>query len=165
MNNRDLGQLWCGAPAVDGQGQSTPHADVVKRLALMVRRYHPATVPVTGLYCDFVAESLLQLVDSGGREAAKFNRGPVGANCLDPHGLLIGEYPGKAVEVRQALMEVVRVALTLDRLAGVVGYESERTGAENVLLVPVRVLVEDRLFVDPGVGIGQCRQKCVGGEL
>ena len=112
----------------------------------MVRRYHPATVPVTGLYCDFVAESLLQLVDSGGWEAAKFNCGPVGANCLDSHGLLIGEYPGKAVEVRQALTKVVGVALTLDRLAGIVGDKSARARAENILLVPVRVLVEDRFL-------------------
>ena len=165
MNNRDLRELWCAAPAVNGQGQGAPHADIVKRLALVVRGYDPAAVPVTGLNGNFVAESLFQLVNRGRREATKFDCGPVGADRLDPNGLLIGKYPGKAIEVRQALAEVVRVALALDRLANIVAHELERAGAENILFVPMWVLVEDRLFVDPGIGVCQRRQKCISGKL
>ena len=104
MNNRDLGQLRRAAPAVDGQGQGAPHADIVKRLSLVVRGYHPAAVPVAGLHGDLVAERLFQLVDGGGRKAAKFDCRPVGADRLDPHRLLVGIDPGKAVEIRQPLM-------------------------------------------------------------
>src|SRR5215471_3349411 len=115
----------------------------------MVWGDHPAAVPVTGLDGEFVAKSLLQLVDSGGREAAKFDCSSIGADRLDANCLLLGKYPGKAIEIRTPLMEVVRVALTLDRLSGIVIDEFKRTGAENVLFVPVGVLVEDRLLVDP----------------
>src|SRR5208283_566802 len=75
------------------------------------------------------------------------------------------KYPGKAIEIGQTLMIVVGVALTLDRLANIVADEFEWAGAENVLLVPVRVLVEDRLLVNPSIGIGQSRQERVGGEF
>src|SRR5271155_4234093 len=165
VHDRDLGQLRCAAPTVDGQGQRAPYADVVERFALVVRGYPPATVPVAGLDGNLVAERLFQLVDSGRWKAAKFDCSPVRADRLDADRLLVGIYPGKAVEVRQPRTEVVGVALTLDRLAGIVADELERARAEDVLFVPVRVLVEDFLFIDPGIGVGQRRQKRVGGEL
>src|SRR5690349_23990286 len=110
MNNRDLGKLRRASPAVDSQSQGAPHANVVKRLLLVVRRYHPATVPVTGLYGDFVAESLLQLVDGGGGETTKFDRGPVGADRLDTYRLLLGIDAGEAVEIRQSLVIIIGIA-------------------------------------------------------
>src|SRR6516162_2063820 len=141
MNNGDLGQLRCAAPAVDGQCQRAPHADVVKRLALVVRGYHPATVPVTGLYGKFVAESLFQLVDSGGREAAKFDRRPIAADRLHPDGLLLRVDAGESVEIRQSFAKIAGVLDPPHRLADFVRSEFEGARPHDVLLVPVRVLV------------------------
>ena len=62
-------------------------------------------------------------------------------------------------------MVVVRVAHALDRLAGFVADELERAGAHDVLLVPVGVLVEHFLLVDPVIGIGERRQEGAGGEF
>src|SRR5262249_54149580 len=72
---------------------------------------------------------------------------------------------GNAVEIRQSLVIIFLVALPLDRLAKFVTDKSERAGAEDALLVPVGVLVEDLLLVDPGEGVGERRQKGAGREF
>src|SRR5438105_1312318 len=102
----------------------------------MVRGHHSAAVPIASLDGNLVAKRLFQLVDGGGRKAAKFNCRPIGADRLDADRLLFGKNPGKAVEVRQTPMIVIGVALAFDRLAGFVADKFERAGAENVLLVP-----------------------------
>src|SRR5262245_37950212 len=73
--------------------------------------------------------------------------------------------PVKPSRLRLPRMIIVGVAYALDRLADLVARELERAGAHDVLFVPVRILVEDRLLVDPGEGIGQRRQEGAGREL
>ncbi len=62
-------------------------------------------------------------------------------------------------------MVVVPILFALDRLADLVIDKFERTGAEDVLLVPARVLVEDLLFVDEVERVGERRQKRAGREF
>ena len=59
-------------------------------------------------------------------------------------------------------MVVIRVALAPDRLARLVADQLEGARTHDVFLVPARVPVEDLLLVDPGVGIGERRQKSAG---
>src|SRR4029079_304483 len=99
---------------------------------------------------DLVAELLLELVDRRRRIATELDCGAIRANGVDLHGLLRGINADEAVQVRQALVIVIRIALAGDRLADLVLVEDERTGTEDVLLEPMRVLLEDLLGVDPG---------------
>ena len=118
-----------------------------------------AAVPVALLHRDLVAERVDQLVARRRRQAAELDRRAVGADRVDPDRLLVGEDADEAVEIGQSLVVVVGVALALDRLADLVVRELERAGAHDVLLVPVRILVEDLLLVDEGEGVGERRQE------
>src|SRR5262249_34389970 len=141
----DLGERRRAVPAVDRQGQRTAHPGVVERLLLVVRLHHAAAVPVAFLHRDLVAEGFDDLIAGRGRQPAKLHRRTVAADRLDPHRLLVGKYAGKAVEIRQAFSIVVGVSYPLDRLPGLVFGELEWAGAENVLFVPARILVEGYL--------------------
>ena len=165
MHVGDLGQRRRAVPAVDRQGQRAAHPHVVERLLLVVGRDDVAAVPVALLHRDLVAELLDELVARRGRQAAELDRRAVGADRVDADRLLGGEDADEAVEIGQALVVIVGVAHALDRLAGLVAGELERAGAHDVLLVPVRVLVEDLLLVDPGEGVGERRQKRGGREF
>src|SRR5262249_55184117 len=114
---------------------------------------------------DFVAQLLLELIARRGRQAAEFSRRAVGPDGVDADRLLGREDAGEAVEIRLPRMIIVGVAYALDRLADLVARELERAGAHDVLFVPARILVEDRLLVDPGEGIGQRPQGGGGREL
>src|SRR5262249_61233894 len=94
-----------------------------------------------------------------GGNAAELQRRTVGAEGTDPYRLLVGVDPGKAVEVGQTLVIIIWVAHTLDRLADLIVDEFERSRAENVLLVPARVLVESFFLIDPTIGVSERRQK------
>ena len=131
----------------------------------MVRRHRAGDVPVALLHRDLVAERTHQLVARRGRHAAELDRRAVAADRLDPDRLLVGIDRGEAVEIGQVLVVIVGVAHPLDRLAGLVAGEFEGAGAHHILFVPVRVLVEDRLLVDPVERIGQCRQEGAGREF
>ena len=146
-------------PAVDRQGQRAPHPGVVERLFLVVRLHQAAAVPVAFLDRDLVAERPDDFVTRRGRQSTKLHRRAVAADCLDPHRLLVGINAGEAVEMGQALMVIVGVLDTLDRLPDLIFREFERARAENIFFVPARVQVEDFLLVDPTVRIGQRRQK------
>src|SRR5262249_9361080 len=100
-----------------------------------------------------------------GRQAAKLDRGTVASDRLDPHRLLFRIDTGHAVEIGQSLVIIIFVALPLDRLTGLVFDELERTGSEDVFLIPARVLIENLLLVDPGEGVGERRQECAGREF
>src|SRR5207237_2968337 len=99
------------------------------------------------------------------RHAAELDRRAVGTDRLDADRLLVGIDPDEAVEIRQSFAVIIGVALALDRLAGLIAGEFERAGAQYILLVPMRVLIEDLLFVDPRKGIGEGGQKGAGGKL
>ena len=122
-------------------------------------------IPVALLHRDLVAERLDELVARRGRHAAELDRGAVAADRLDPHRLLVGIDAGEAVEIRQPFVVIIGVPLALDRLADLVIDEFERAGAENVLLVPARVLVENLLLVDEIERVGERRQKRAGREF
>ena len=62
-------------------------------------------------------------------------------------------------------MIIFGVALTLDRRADLIADKFEGSRAQDVLLVPARVLVEDLLLIDQGEGVGERRQKRAGCEL
>src|SRR5262249_40615110 len=91
--------------------------------------------------------------------------GAVRADRVDPHRLLGRKDADEPVEIGLPRAIIVLIAYPLDRLAYVVTRELEWAGAHDVLLVPVRILIENLFLVDPGVGIGERRQKCVGREL
>ena len=73
--------------------------------------------------------------------------------------------PTNPVQVWLPLVVVVRVAFAPDRLAQFVADEPERSAAHDVLLVPARVFVDDVLFVNDGIWIGERRQECQRREL
>ena len=56
-------------------------------------------------------------------------------------------------------MIIIRVAHALDRLANLVSGEFERSGTHDVLLIPVRVLVEDLLLVNKVIRARQRRHE------
>src|ERR1700730_1735578 len=85
--------------------------------------------------------ALTKLVACCGRHAAEFDRRAVGADRLNPNRLLVGINADEAVEIGPPLMVIIGVLHTLDRLADLIVDEFERARAENVLLVPARVLV------------------------
>src|SRR5207247_9163598 len=93
------------------------------------------------------------------------DRGAVAAERSDPYGLLGSIETGEAVAVRQPRVIVITVAHPLDRRADLVADEFERSGTQDVLLVPTRILVEDLPLVNPAEGIGECGQKGAGCEL
>ena len=62
-------------------------------------------------------------------------------------------------------MVIVGVLLALDRLADLIVGEFERARAENVFLVPARVLVEYRFLADEIERVGERRQKRAGREF
>ena len=161
----DLGELRRRVPTVDRQGQRSAHADIVERFFLVVDLDKAAAVPVAGLHRDFVAELLLQLVDHRRRITAELDRRPVAADRVELHHLLGGIDADKAVEIRQTLMIVIWVPNSFYRLANLIFDEFERAGAHDVLLVPAGILVENLLFIDPRIGIGERRQKCIRREL
>src|SRR5207248_7104962 len=130
-------------------GQGAADARVIERLALVIYRQDAAAIPVAGLHCDLIAERADQLVAHRRRKATKLDRRAVAADGLDPGDLLGGVDADKPVKIGQSLMVVIGIALALDRLTGVVGDEFERPRAFDVLLVPMDVLVEFRLAVDP----------------
>src|ERR1051325_53963 len=94
-----------------------------------------------------------------GRQAAELHCGAVAADRLDPDCLLVGKDAGEAVEVWQTLAIEIRVALAAYRLAGLVAGRFERAGPQDILLVPVRILIEVRLLGDEGERVGEGRQK------
>ena len=131
----------------------------------MVGRDHLAAVPVAALHGDLVAQRLDQLVSGRGRKAAKLDRGPVAAQRRDAYRLLVGIDASKAVEMRQPLVVIIRVSHPLDRLTDFQPGEFEGTRAKNVLFVPPRILVEDRLLVYPAIGVGERREEGAGREF
>ena len=131
----------------------------------MVRRHRAGDVPVALLHRDLVAERANQFVACRRRHAAKLDRRAVAADRLDPDRLLVGIDRGEAVEIGQVLVVIIGVAHAPDRLAGLVAGEFEGAGAHHVPLVPVRVLVEDRLLVDPVERVGERRQEGAGREF
>jgi hypothetical protein len=153
------------APAVDRQGQGAADANIVERLFLVVRRDRAADVPIPLLDDDLVAKRADQLVARRGRHAAELDRSAVAADRIDAGRLLVGVDRDEAVEIGQALLIIVRVAHPGDGLTGLVMGEFEGAGAEDVLLVPVRVLVEDGFLVDPVERVGDRRQKRGGGKF
>src|SRR5260221_1224629 len=152
-------------PAVDRQGQRTADADVVERLALVVRGGNQRAVPVALLHRDLVSERADQFVARRWRQTTELDRGAVAPDRIKASGLFRCQDPDYAVEIRQARMVVVGIALALDRLAGLVADQLEGAGAENVFLVPVRILIEGLFLVDPRIRVGECRQKGVGREF
>jgi hypothetical protein len=74
-----------------------------------------AAVEIALLDGDLVAERADEFVAGGGRQIAEIDRGPIAADCVDPDGLLGSIEAGEAIEVRQPLVIVIRVAHTLDR--------------------------------------------------
>src|SRR5262249_27237500 len=128
----------------------------------MVGRYYLAAVPVATLHCDLVTQRIDELIADRGRKPAKFDRGPIAAQCSTPNRLLVGIDASEAVEKGQPRVIVIGVPYSLDRLADFQAGEFERTRAENVLLIPARILVEYRLFVNEAEGIGERGQKCSG---
>ena len=155
----------CAAPAVERQHQGAPNPDVVERLLLVVDPGSYRAVPVALLDDDLVAERLLQLVHRRRRIATKLGGRLVGADRVELRRLLRRVNAIEAVQIRQPLVVVIGVAHPGDLLAGFVAGELERPGPQDVVLVPVDVLVEHLLLVDPVVRVGECRQKCAGGEL
>src|SRR5215469_3174760 len=147
-------------PTVDCERQCSPHTGIVKRFLLVVRLYQTAAIPVALLHNDLVTERLDEFVARRGRQPTKFHRGAPAADCIDPNRLLLGVYCGKTVKVRQSLSIIIGVSYPLHRLTGLVFGELEGPGAEDVFLVPPRILVEHLLLVDEGKGIGECRQEC-----
>ncbi len=133
-------------PAVDCQGQCAADPRVVERFALVIGGHRAGDVPVALLDRDLVAERLDELVARRGRHAAEFDSGAVGADRLDPHRLLVGIDSGEAVEIGQPFMVVIGVPLALDRLADLVIDEFERARAEDIPLIPTRILVERSPF-------------------
>src|SRR5262249_42563514 len=107
----------------------------------------------------------LQLVYRRWRVAAKLGRGAVGADRIELYGLLRRIDPDKAVKVGQPLVVVMGVALSFDQLTGLEFLKDERAGTHDVVFVPVNVLVEDFLLVNPVVRIGERRQERAGSEL
>src|SRR5207244_6324864 len=87
------------------------------------------------------------------------------ADRVDPGRLLVGVNPDKAVKIGKPGPVVIGVAFAPDGLAGFVGDELERAGAGDVLLVPVRILVESGLAVDPRIRIGKRWQEGIGREF
>src|SRR5260221_3139548 len=152
-------------PAIDRQGQSAAHADIVERLALMVRCDEEAVVLVDGRHRDLVAERANQLVARRGWQPSELDRGAVAADRVKTRRLLRCQDADDAVKMRQSLMMVVGVTLALDGLARLVADQLEGARAQYVLLVPARVLIEDLFLVNPGERIGECREECVGWEL
>src|SRR5262249_38614500 len=161
----NLGERGRAVPLVNRECERPPDPDVVERLLLVIGRDHITAVPVAALHDDFVAQLLLELIARRGRQAAEFSPRAFGPDGVDANRLLGREDAGEAVEIRLPRMIVVGVAYALDRLADLVARELERAGAHDVLFVPMRILVEDRLLVDPGEGIGQRRQESAGREL
>src|SRR5204862_3853417 len=119
-------------------------------------------IPVAGLHCDLIAERAYQFFARRRRQAAELDRGAVAADRIETRRLLRRQDPDDAVKIRQPLVVVIRVALAPDRLARLVADQLEGARTHNVFLVPARVAVEDLLLVDPGVGIGERRQKSAG---
>ena len=158
----DLGEGRGALRLVDRQCQGAAHPDIVERFPPLVRGDQIAAIPVALLDGDLLAQILDQLVARRRRHAAELQRGPVAADRVDAGGLLGRVDCGEAVEIGQALAVVIGVAGAGDRLAGLVADEFERAGAEDVLLVPVLVLVEDRLLVDVGERVGEARQESRG---
>src|SRR5215468_2375891 len=162
MHYRDLGEFGCPVPAVDRQGQRPAHPHIIEGLFLVVGFHQGAAIPVVGLHSDLVAKRLEKLVAGGRRKPAEFDRRAVTADRLDSNGLLLGIDASKAVKIRQALVIVIGVFHPLDGLASLEGGKLEWAGAHKVFLVPMGIFVEDRLFVDPVVGIGAGRNAVVG---
>ena len=165
MDGGDLGERGRSLPRVDRQRHGAAHPHIVERLLLLVGRQEVDAVPVAGLHRDLVAQLLDQLIARRRRHAAELRGGAVGADGVDAHRLLGGEDGDEAVEVGLTLMVVVGIAHALDRLAGLVGDELERSRAQDVLLEPARILLQGLLLVDVGERIGQRRQEGPGGEL
>ena len=165
LHDRDLRQRRRAAPAVHRQAQGAAHAGIVEGFFLVVRRYRAADIPNALLRHDLIAKRADQLVARRGRHAAKLDRGAIAADRVDACRLLVGIDRGKAVEIGERRVVVIRVSHAGDGLPGLVMGEFERAGAENVLLVPVRILVEDRLFVDPVERVGDRRQEGGGREF
>src|SRR5271165_282664 len=138
---------------------------VVERLSLVVGRDKMAAIPVALLHGDLVAQCFDELVAGGGWKPAELDRRTVGTDRFDAKGLLVGIDAVKTVEIGQPLVIIIGVLHPLDRLADLVRGEFERPRAHDVFFVPVRILVEDRLLVDPVVRIGEGGQKRGGGEL
>src|SRR5215467_8201197 len=132
---------------------------------LVVRGDDGAAIPVAFLDGKLVPERGDQLVACRRRKAAELDIRTAALDRRDPGCLLLGVDADKSVEIGQARPVIVRVALAGDRLAGLVLLEAKRPRAEDVLLVPMRVAVEDRLFVEEGVWVRQRRQKRRSGEF
>ncbi len=165
MHVGDFRQGRGAVPLVDRQGQGSADPHVVERLLLVIRRDHVHAVPVAGLDGDLVAEFLHQLIACRRRQPAKLHRRSVGANGIDADRLLVGENAGEPIEIGQALVVVVGVALALDRLTDLILDELERSRSHHVLFVPVRIAIEDFLLVDIGERIGQRGQEGAGREF
>ncbi|HEV8031867.1 MAG TPA: hypothetical protein VGP42_12695 [Stellaceae bacterium] len=165
MNVSDLGERRDAVPAINRQRQGAADSSVAERLPLVVRGDQAAAVPVALLHRDPLAERGFQFIARGGRETAKLDGRAVAADRVDPGRLLVGENALEPVEVGQPGMVVIRVANPGDRLAGLVGDELERARSQDVLLVPMRVLVEVLLLVDEGERVGERRQEGAGGKF
>ena len=93
--------------------------------------------------------ALHELIALHRREAAELDHGALAADGRHLRGVVTDEERAVAVEVRLALVPVVRVLLADPVRAAHVLDELEGAGAHHVLLVPVRILGEDLGLVDP----------------
>ncbi len=128
----------------------------------MVRRDDQHAIPIALLDRDLLAQGLDEVVTALRRKTTELDRGAVALNGLHAQRLLLGEDGLEAVEIGLTLDIVVRIALALDEGAGFAPVPNERTGTHDVLLIPMDILVEDRLGIDEVVGVRERRNEGAG---
>src|SRR5207245_6235785 len=98
-------------PAVESEGQRAAHAPIVPGLALPIHRHELPAVPRALLHGDLRAERGHKRVAIGRAEAAELDVGTFAADGGHLRGRRGDEQRAVAVEVRLALVPVVRVLL------------------------------------------------------
>ena len=152
LDDRDLGERLRRLVPVQRERQRAAHALVVEWLLLVVDGDHQDAIPGRLLHRDLVAERADDAVALRRAEAAELDMRALAAHRSYLRRRIAHEDRAEAVEVRLALVPVVRVLLADDVRALDVLDERERPGSHDVLLVPVHVLREDVGLVDEVVG-------------
>src|SRR5690606_11475929 len=94
-----------------GERKGAPHAHIVERLALVVRRCDQQAVPVAFLDGDVLAQSRHEIVTAARWQATELDGSLIAANGLDAERLGLGENGLDAIQIGLSLMMIMLVAL------------------------------------------------------
>src|SRR5581483_2579546 len=95
-------------PSIEGQGERAAHAFVVERLLLLVESDLDRAVPRAFLHGDLASERAHDLIALDRREAAELRHRALAADGRHLRRRIADEQNAIAVEIRLALVPVVR---------------------------------------------------------